>query len=155
MRKFSHSVIFFWLFIWASILWCGLSFGEDPPANISGKWQVAWTGRLGTENAILDLRQKGPVVSGTFHDLHGDSVLSGSVEKNAVAFDVQFKGVRPFTISFSGTVAEGAMKGSSKAKGVSAYMGHGGEIVQPDRPWTATRVSDEKAKKLSAQQNRQ
>ncbi|MGA2697585.1 MAG: hypothetical protein ABSE92_16090 [Terriglobales bacterium] len=157
MRKFSvfKFILSFIPIIFLLILSCALSFGEDQPADVSGKWQVAWTGRLGTENAILDVHQNGPVLSGTLHDLHGDSVLSGTVEKNAVSFDVEFKGTRPYTISFSGTVDEGAMKGSSKAKGVAAYMGHGGEVVQPDRPWTATRVSENKTKKLSAQQSSQ
>ena len=153
MRK--HTAFFALIFL--LLFLCGSSFGQDQPAkaNVSGKWQVAWTGRLGTENAVLDLHQRGSVLSGTFHDLHGDSILSGMVEKSAISFDVQFQGTRPFTISFSGTVEEDAMKGSSKAKGMTAYMGHGGEVVQPDRPWTAKRVSDDGAKKLSAQQGPQ
>jgi hypothetical protein len=149
VRKFSTLLIFLLLLLYGS------SFGQDQPSHVSGKWQVVWTGRLGTENALLELHQNRSVLTGTFRDLHGDSVVTGIVEKNTVTFDVEFKAVRPFTISFSGTIDEGTMKGSSKAKGMEAYMGHGGEVVQPDRPWTATRVDEDKTKKLSAQRSSQ
>jgi hypothetical protein len=120
-----------------------------PPANVAGKWQVSWTGRLGTEKGVLTLKQEGQKVSGTFDDLHGSSPLEGKVDGNKVTYDVQFAGKRPYTIDFTGTVNGDKIDGTSQAKNVGgngAYLGHGGEVVQPERPWSATRIVDPPAK---------
>jgi hypothetical protein len=114
-------------------------------ANVAGKWQVSWTGRLGTETAVLQLNQDGGAIKGTFQDMRGASSLSGKVEDKNVSFDVIFQGKRPFTIVFTGAVDDDKITGTSKAKDADGYLGHGGEIVQPEHPWTATRMPDESA----------
>jgi hypothetical protein len=118
------------------------------PADISGDWQVAWQGRLGTQRCLVHLERDGKALKGIFHDPRGAAQLSGTVDENRITFDVQFQGKRPFTTRFTGVIKEGKIEGTSQATGVGssgAYLGHGGEIVQPEHPWTATRVADTQA----------
>lgn len=112
-------------------------------ANVEGKWQVSWTGRLGTETAVLQLKQDSGAVSGTFQDMRGTSSLSGKVDNKNVSFEVKFEGKRPFVIVFTGSADGDKIAGTSKAKDTDSYLGHGGEIVQPEHPWTAKRMPDE------------
>jgi hypothetical protein len=118
-------------------------------ANVFGKWQVAWQGRLGTEQCTLQLQQKSSnKLEGTLQDQRGLSPLSGTIEGNKVTFNVNFGGPRPFTTEFTGTVTAGKIEGTSKAinvEGAGAYLGHGGEVVQPEHPWTATRGEGQSA----------
>jgi hypothetical protein len=120
------------------------------PADVSGKWQVSWEGRLGTESAVLEVRQDGAKLTGTFQDLHGLSPISGTVAEKQISFDVQFQGKRPFTIRFKGAVDTASngleIKGTSQAVGVEgagAYLGHAGEVVQPEHPWSAKRPASQ------------
>jgi hypothetical protein len=113
--------------------------------DVSGKWQVAWTGRLGTEQAKLELKQDSGKLQGTFEDQRGISSLTGTIDGKNVTFDVQFKGPRPFSTRFTGKVDADKITGTSQAVGVGAsgaYLGHAGEIVQPEHPWTATRATN-------------
>ena len=142
MRKFS---VFIPLF-----LFCILCLGENGPVKVAGKWQVSWIGRIGTEQAVLALQQNGPDLTGTFQDLRGTSPLTGKVENNTLTFDVAFQGKKPFTIVFTGVLENGAIKGSSRSKEAGGYLGHGGEIVNPERPWTATRADDNAEQKLTS-----
>jgi hypothetical protein len=135
VRRFSFPAIAL-----LAICFCTLCFAENGPAKVGGKWQVSWTGRIGVEKATLSLQQTSTDLSGTFEDLHGVSQLTGKVENNEITFDVAFKGKKPYTIVFAGTLENGSLKGSSKSKDAGGYLGHGGEIVQPDHPWTATRI---------------
>ena len=116
-------------------------------ANVAGTWQVSWQVRLGTAHATVQLTQDGSKLSGTFLEMGVSSNLSGSIQGKRIIFDVQFPGPRPFTIEFTGTVDGDKITGASQAKGVEgagAYLGHGGEVVQPDHPWTATRSPEHK-----------
>ncbi len=112
------------------------------PSDVSGDWQVSWQGRLGTEECVLHLRKEGTKLTGTFDDLRGSSSLTGTVDGKHISFEVHFPGPRPFTTRFTGNVANGKIEGTSQAIGVGgsgAYLGHGGEVVQPEHPWTAKR----------------
>jgi hypothetical protein len=114
--------------------------------DVSGKWHVAWTGRLGTEQAKLELQQDAGKLKGTFEDQRGISSLSGTIEGKNISFDVEFKGPYPFTTRFTGTIDADKISGTSQAVGVGgsgAYLGHAGEIVQPQHPWTAKRATNE------------
>jgi hypothetical protein len=106
---------------------------------------VSWQARLGTEQAEVELQQDGSKLSGTFHDPHHTCVLSGTIEGKSVSFNVNFTGPRPYTIAFKGTLDGDKIGGISQAKnieGAGAYLGHGGEIVQPEHPWTAIRPAN-------------
>lgn len=115
--------------------------------NVAGNWQVSWTVRLGTEPCVLHLEQDGAKLTGTFKDLHGISPLTGNIDQKQLSFDVRFGGKRPFTTRFTGTANGDKMEGKSEAVNVSdgggAFLGHGGEILQPDHPWTAKRAADQ------------
>jgi hypothetical protein len=123
------------------------------PADVSGDWQVSWEVRMGTNPGTLHLQQNGAKLTGTFKDLHGLSSVSGTVENNRLVFDVVFQGKYPFNVRFTGTAGSDKLEGSSHAVNVKvgdkdeagAYLGHGGEIVHPDHPWTATRVAGDPA----------
>jgi opacity protein-like surface antigen len=128
---------------------CMSSVAADAPAedhvlNVSGKWQVSWQARLGTEQATIELQQDGSKLRGTFHDLHHSCSVSGTIEGSNISLDVQFEEARPYTIAFKGTVNGDSINGTSRAQNIGgkAYLGHGGEIVQPEHPWTATRPAD-------------
>ena len=115
--------------------------------DVSGYWQVSWQGRLGSEKGTLQLQQDGKKITGTFQDVHGLSSLSGTIEGKQISYEVQFQGARPFTTRFSGTLdktgEDAKIVGTSQAIGVGAtgaYMGHAGEVVQPEHPWSAKRV---------------
>ena len=121
------------------------------PANVSGKWQVSLEGRLGTEEGVMQLQQDGAKLTGTFEDIHGLSPLSGTVAENRVSFDVQFGGQRPFAIRFNGSLDKaggGEIKGTSEAilpDGSRVFLGHAGEVVHPEHPWTAKRAPNQPA----------
>ena len=119
------------------------------PVDVSGKWQVAWQGRLGTEQCTLQLQQDSSnKLKGTLQDLHGISSLSGTIDGKKVVFEVTIQGSHPFTTRFTGTVDADKIEGTSQAigvGGVGAFLGHGGEVVQPEHPWTAKRVTDQPA----------
>jgi hypothetical protein len=119
------------------------------PADVSGDWQVSWEVRMGTNPGTLHLHQNGSKLTGTFKDLHGLSSVSGTLEDNRITFEVAFQGKYPFTVRFAGTASSDKLEGSSQAVNVKdeagAYLGHGGEIVHPEHPWTATRVTGDPA----------
>jgi hypothetical protein len=111
-------------------------------AEVTGTWQVDWVVRLGTVHATLRLKQDGSRITGTWEDRVSYPV-SGSVREKAIVFEVPFSGPRPYTIEFKGTVDGGKMSGTSQLKGGgNGFMGHGGEVMNPDRPWTAIRTPD-------------
>jgi hypothetical protein len=117
---------------------------QPQPADVAGTWQVSWTVRGGTEPGTLHLQQDGAKLTGTFQDLHGLSSLAGTVDAKRISFDVHFAGSHPFTIRFVGTVDSSDIQGTSEAVGLvggGAYLGHAGEVVHPEHPWTAKRLA--------------
>ena len=116
------------------------------PMDVGGKWQATWQGRLGSEPCTIELQQDSNKLKGTLQDQRGLSPLSGTVDGKKITFDVQFGGPRPFTVRFTGNVDADKIEGTSQAVGVGgggAYLGHGGEVVQPEHPWTAKRVANQ------------
>jgi hypothetical protein len=115
------------------------------PLSVAGRWQMSWQARLGTEDATIELVQNGSNLCGVFHDPRHSSSLSGTIEGKNISFDVPFPGARPYTIAFKGTVDGDKITGASTARNISgsgAYLGHGGEIVQPEHPWSAIRQAE-------------
>ncbi|HTC48850.1 MAG TPA: hypothetical protein VK722_16115 [Candidatus Aquilonibacter sp.] len=123
--------------------------------DVSGKWQVSWQGRLGTEQCIVQMQQDSTnKLKGTLQDQRGIASLTGTIDGKNVTFDVQFQGPRPFTTRFTGTADGDKMEGKSQATNVGgsgAFLGHGGEVVQPEHPWTAKRIVTEPASTQSSQ----
>jgi hypothetical protein len=108
--------------------------------KVGGKWRIAWDVRLGTVRGILVLKQHGAQVTGTFEEYGKSYTLLGSIQGQAISFEVSFTGPRPYTIEFKGSVDGGRMRGTSHlAGGGHAFLGHAGEVDEPQRPWTATK----------------
>jgi hypothetical protein len=115
--------------------------------NVSGTWQISWTVRLGTAHATVELKQDGSKLTGTFQQNGVSSPVAGTFQGKNITFEVAFQGPRPYTIEFNGDVDAEKMNGKSRAKnveGAGAYLGHGGEVVYPDHPWTASRAPEHK-----------
>jgi hypothetical protein len=108
--------------------------------KVGGKWRIAWDVRLGTVRGILVLKQHADQVTGIFEE-HGKTYsLTGTLQGQAFTFDVPFTGPPPYTIEFKGTVDRKKMTGTSAMKGGGqAFLGHAGEVDEPQRPWTATK----------------
>jgi hypothetical protein len=111
------------------------------PAKIAGKWRIAWDVRAGTVRAVLDLKQKADQVTGTFEEYGKTYSLTGSLQGQAITFNVPFGGPVPYTIEFKGTVDHNKkMTGTSGLKGGGrVFLGHANEIQEPERPWIATK----------------
>lgn len=109
-------------------------------AKVQGKWRIAWNVRLGTVRGILILKQHGSTVTGTFQDDRGSYPLSGTVQGQAITFDVAFIGPPPYAIEFKGSVDGEKISGTSGLQnGEPGFLGHAGEINEPQRPWIATK----------------
>ena len=130
----------------------GAETGHAEIADVSGDWQLSWQVRLGTDTGTLHLQQDGKKLTGTFKDLHGLSAVTGTILENRLSFEVQFQGKYPYTTRFTGKIVDakigaGKIEGTSAAINVTdgggAYLGHGGEIVHPEHPWTATRAASQ------------
>jgi hypothetical protein len=133
--------------IYCSVLALTASLMAGTQANVAGTWQISWQVRLGTAHATVELKQDGSKLSGLFEEMGVSSHLSGNIQGKDISFDVAFPGPRPYTIEFMGTVNGEKISGKSRAKGVEgagAYLGHAGEVVQPDHPWTASRSPEHK-----------
>ena len=49
------------------ILLCSLAFAsENQPANVSGKWQLSWEARIGTERCIVQIDQEDAKLVGVY-----------------------------------------------------------------------------------------
>ncbi|MGA7947845.1 MAG: hypothetical protein WBP65_16570 [Candidatus Sulfotelmatobacter sp.] len=108
--------------------------------KVGGKWRIAWDVRLGTVRGILVLKQQADQVTGTFEEYGKTYPLTGSLQGQAITFDVPFTGQVPYTIEFKGTVERTKMTGTSELKGGGhGFLGHAGEVDEPQRPWTATK----------------
>jgi len=120
------------------------STNDQPPklktVKIGGKWRIAWDVRFGTVRGILVLKQHADQVTGTFEEYGKTYALSGSLQGQAITFDVPFGGPVPYTIEFKGTVDRKKMTGTSGLKGGGhVFLGHANEIQEPERPWIATK----------------
>jgi len=78
------------------------------------------------------------------HDLKLTAVVVTHDLKSAFMVGDRFALLDQGRIRFSGTAEGGELKGTSQAVGVGgpgAYLGHAGEVVQPEHPWTAKRAN--------------
>ena len=111
-------------------------------ARVGGKWKVAWNVRLGTVRGILVFKQRAAQLSGIFQEYGHRYLLSGSIQGQSITFEIPFPGPRPYTIEFKGIIDSNGdgMRGTSQLKGGGhGFLGHAGEVDEPQRPWTATK----------------
>jgi hypothetical protein len=111
--------------------------------GVTGRWQLSWRGRIGTEQAILAMRSHGQALGGSFDGAHGSLPLSGSLQGTRVSFTVDFPGPPAYRILFSGVVQADRIEGKAQPQGVdgSAFAGHGGEVAPDYYNWSATRMT--------------
>ena len=94
----------------------------DPPAKAAGKWQLALTTPHGTLNGLLDLKQDGAKVSGTYAtDQMGNVPVAGALDGRKVTLAMEFHGN---AFKLVGAVDGAKMSGTTDPEGGS---------------WTATR----------------
>lgn len=145
LRRRFHPILFSLV---AASTWFSAAVSANPtdrgvvlkPAKVAGKWRIAWDVRLGTVRGILTFKQSATQLTGTFEEYGKTYTLSGSIQGQAITFEVPFTGPKPYTIEFKGTIDGGNMKGTSALKGGGhGFLGHAGEVDEPQRPWNATR----------------
>jgi hypothetical protein len=111
--------------------------------GVSGRWQLSWRGRIGTEQAIVVLQQSGQALTGSFDGAHGGLPLSGSLDGTKLSFTVDFPGPPGYRVLFSGVAQADRIEGTAQPQGVngSAFAGHGGEVAPDYYTWSARRLT--------------
>jgi hypothetical protein len=111
-------------------------------AGLAGQWQLSWQGRIGTEQATVELHPSGQLLRGSFRSSRGSAPLSGAVHGSEVWFAVGFPGPPPYRVLFSGVVHDGQIGGQAQPQDVNGqgFAGHGGEISPQYYTWTAVRA---------------
>ncbi|HEX4427403.1 MAG TPA: hypothetical protein VH079_18525 [Terriglobales bacterium] len=111
-----------------------------PSLNVEGKWQLSWQARIGTERGGLSLQRNGTKLNGSFHSELGSPAVSGTIEDENISFKLQFEGVHPFAIVFTGKVEQNKMNGKFAIDGMMDGYDQHGENVQPTNySWSAIR----------------
>ena len=118
--------------------------GENAPADVTGKWQISWEARMGTEHAKLQLEQSEAKLTGTFQGRLGAPKVSGAVEGKNIRLNLDFPGAHPFTLIFTGTIDGDKMAGKFDIQGVEGgYDWHGENVHPSNYAWTAVRQPDQ------------
>jgi hypothetical protein len=68
--------------------------------------------------------------------------FTGKVEGRAITFDIPFPGPPPYTIRFKGSLdgdGDEIYGTSARADGGPVFLGHAGEVDEPQHPWSATK----------------
>ncbi len=81
--------------------------------NVTGRWALSVETPQGKADPLLDLRQDGEKLSGTYKGRLGEFPLEGSVKGNAIRFTVRLKfREQDFTAKYSGTIGSDTMEGT-------------------------------------------
>jgi hypothetical protein len=130
-----------WILLLAS---CSAFAAENQSASITGKWQLSWEARLGTERATILIEQQDAKLSGTYQGRLGSPKVSGNIEGKNVVLNLDFPGSYPFTLIFKGVVEGDNMAGKFDVQGVPAgYDSHGENAHPTNYSWTAVRQPDQ------------
>ncbi|MBM3790488.1 MAG: hypothetical protein FJW35_09085 [Acidobacteria bacterium] len=86
----------------------------DPPADVSGAWDMTVQAGGETAEVALVLRQEGERLTGTYRGRMGETGLSGTVRDDRIGFSVtlRFRDIA-FTVSYAGTVEGDRMTGTA------------------------------------------
>jgi hypothetical protein len=131
----------YFIFLSFLILISGLfAAAENPPPNVSGKWQLSWEARLGAEHGTLQLDQDGAKLTGSYHGHLASQQISGTIKEKTITLNLEFPGPHPFTLIFTGTIDGDKMAGKFEIQGVqSGYDVHGENASPSNYSWTAAR----------------
>jgi hypothetical protein len=117
--------------------------GENKYVNLTGKWQLSWEARLGTERGLLQLEQGDSSLAGSFHGHLDAPRITGSVDGKKISLKLEFQRAHPFTLVFTGTVDGDKMAGKFEIQGVpDGYDWHGENAHPSNYSWTAARQPD-------------
>lgn len=130
-----------------------LSLSQTKLLNVSGKWQISWEARIGTERDTIQLEQadsnqsdpnqNDSKLTGSFQGKLGNPRVSGNVDGANISLRLDFAGAKPYSIVFSGTIDGDKMSGKFEIPGVDgAYDFHGENIRASNYTWSAIRLSD-------------
>jgi hypothetical protein len=125
-----------------------LSAAQTKAINVSGKWQISWEARIGTERDTIQLEQtdsnqNDSKLTGIFQGKLGNPKVSGNVDGANISLRLDFPGANPYSIVFTGTIDGDKMSGKFEIPGVDrAYDFHGENIRPSNYTWSAVRLSD-------------
>lgn len=81
--------------------------------DVSGTWNLRVETADGTANPVIVLRQEGSRLSGTYRGRMGDVPLQGTLNGDAIRFEVRLKfRQETMTVSYTGTVRGDEMGGT-------------------------------------------
>ena len=124
------------------VLFCGLcdlfsvravSAQANAPVNVTGRWVMALDMSMGPSEPLLELKQDGDKITGTYTGRYGSFPLAGTIKARKLAFTFTMgSAAEPVEMAFTGEVlADGeSMKGEASL----ASMG--------DATWTAKREKE-------------
>jgi autotransporter translocation and assembly factor TamB len=129
-----------------------LSQAQAKPTTLTGKWQISWEARIGTERDTIQLDETGSKLTGTFQGKLGDPKVSGNVDGTNISLRLDFPGAKPYSIVFTGTIDGDKMSGKFEIPGVDgAYDFHGENIRPSNYTWSAVRLPDANSASTAAQ----
>jgi hypothetical protein len=112
---------------------------------VTGRWQLSWEARMGTERGALQLEQTDSGLAGSFQGgVFGSPKVSGKVEGKNVILNLEFHRAHSFTLVFTGTVDGDKMTGKFEIQGMNdGYDWHGENARPTNYSWTAVREPDQ------------
>ena len=122
------------------------SASDDPnrPVNVTGKWQLSWEARLGTERGTVQIEQTDSKLTGAYQGRLGSPKVSGNIQGAHVSLTLEFQSATPYSLVFAGTVDGDKMAGKFEVQGVGdGYDSHGENAHPTDYSWTAVRQPDQ------------
>jgi hypothetical protein len=113
--------------------------GAVQAADLTGTWNMTLETPNGTGTPTVDFKQEGAKLTGTYKGRFGESKLEGTVNDQAVKFQVKLNMQgQEFAISFDGSLqSDGTLKGKADFAG------------QAEGSWTAKRAGGAAAAKAS------
>jgi hypothetical protein len=116
---------------------------QTKPLDLTGKWNLSWAARLGTEHDPIQLKQTDSKLTGTFLGHLGKPNVSGMVDGKNVTLRLEFAGAQPYTLVFTGTIDGDRMGGKFEIENLpNAYDSHGENATPSNYTWNAVRQPD-------------
>lgn len=102
-------------FLLLALAFVGVTNAADPPASMTGKWNVVTQLPIGPGNPSFDIQQDGKTLTGTYTGALGSSPISGSIEGNAFKFTFTASNI---DCEYTGTLAGDEISGTLSLKGL-------------------------------------
>jgi hypothetical protein len=138
-----RSCVFSVLIVFYGLIFQSATIAQSNSPDVSGKWQISWEARLGTERDLIQLDQSGSKLTGSFQGKLGSPKVSGNVERKNISLRLDFAGNMPYSLVFNGVVDGDKMTGKFEIPGMDKPYDFHGENVSPSNyTWQAVRVPD-------------